>query len=77
MADTFRCQSPSLEEVVVDGRQFQVLEPKPAPKPKPAAKPKPKAAPKLSPKGQHKQELRVLFRMVDHRKKAFLTSQPV
>ena len=49
---------------------FNVPEPKPKPKPKPA--PKATAAPKPGPKGQHRQE----FRMVYHRKKGF-TSQPV
>ena len=51
-------------------KHFNIPEPKPKPKPKPA--PKPTAAPKPGPKGQHRQE----FRMVYHRKKA-LTSQPV
>ena len=49
---------------------FNVPEPKPKPKPKPA--PKATVAPKPGPKGQHRQE----FRMVYHRKKGF-TSQPV
>ena len=49
---------------------FNVPEPKPKPKPKPA--PKATAAPKPGPKGQHRQE----FRMVYHRKKG-ITSQPV
>ena len=49
---------------------FNVPESKPKPKPKPA--PKPNAAPKPVPKGQHRQE----FRMVYHRKKGF-TSKPV
>ena len=44
-------------------KHFNVPEPKPKPKPKPA--PKPKAALKPGPKGQHRQE----FRMVYHRKK--------
>ena len=48
---------------------FNVPEPKPKPKPKPA--PKATAALKPGPKGQHRQE----FRMVYHRKKGF-TSQP-
>ena len=51
-------------------KHFNVPEPKPKPKPKPA--PKPNAAPKPGPKGQHRQE----FRMVYHRKKGF-TSKPV
>jgi len=51
-------------------KHFNVPEPKPKPKPKPA--PKPTAAPKPGPKGQHRQE----FRMVYHRKKGF-TSEPV
>ena len=51
-------------------KHFNVPEPKPKPKPKPA--PKATAAPKPCPKGQHRQE----FRMVYHRKKGF-TSQPV
>ena len=51
-------------------KHFNVPEPKPKPKPKPA--PKATAAPKPGPKGQHRQE----FRMVYHRKKGF-TSQPV
>ena len=37
-------------------------------KPKPAEAPKPKAAPKHGPKGQHKQE----FRMVCHGKKSYM-----
>ena len=49
---------------------FNVPDPKPKPKPKPA--PKASVAPKPGPKGQHRQE----FRMVYHRKKGF-TSQPV
>ena len=49
---------------------FNVPEPKPKPKPKPA--PKATAAPKPGPKGQHRQE----FRMVYHGRKGF-TSQPV
>ena len=51
-------------------KHFNVPEPKPKPKPKPA--PKATAAPKPGPKGQHRQE----FRMVYHRKEGF-TSQPV
>ena len=49
---------------------FNVPEPKPKPKLKPA--PKATAAPKPGPKGQHRQE----FRMVYHRKKGF-RPQPV
>ena len=49
---------------------FNVPDPKPKPKPKPA--PKASVAPKPGPKGQHRQE----FRMVYHRQKGF-TSQPV
>ena len=51
-------------------KHFNVPEPKPKPKPKPA--PTATAAPKPGPKGQHRQE----FRMVYHRKKGFM-SQPV
>ena len=51
-------------------KHFNVPDPKPKPKPKPA--PKASVAPKPGPKGQHRQE----FRMVYHRKKGF-TSQPV
>ena len=50
-------------------KHFNVLEPKPKPKPKPA--PKPTATPKLGPKGQRRQE----FRMVYHRKKGFTPKQ--
>ena len=46
--------------------------PEPKPKPKPKLAPKPTAAPKPGPKGQHRQE----FRMVYHRKKGF-TFEPV
>ena len=53
-----------------DPKHFNVPEPKPKPKPKPP--PKPNAAPKPGPKGQHRQE----FRMVYHRKKGF-TFEPV
>ena len=51
-------------------KRFKVPEPKPKPKPKSATKPK--AAPKPGPKGQLKQE----FRMVHLRKEGF-TSQAV
>ena len=51
-------------------RHFQVPEPKP--KPKPNAAPRPKAAAKPGPKGQHKQESRIVY----HRKKGF-TWEPV
>ena len=51
-------------------KHFNVPEPKPKPKPKPA--PKATAALKPGPKGQHRQE----FRMVYRRKKGFM-SQPV
>ena len=51
-------------------KHFSVPEPKPKPKPKPA--PKATATPKPGPKGQHRQE----YRMVHHRKKGF-APQPV
>ena len=51
-------------------KHFSVPEPKPKPKPKPASKAT--ATPKPGPKGQHRQE----YRMVHHRKKGF-APQPV